>query len=470
LLSFHTVTFEMPAIMSPNNVDPSNASAFLENHPTVQGIDVVMTDCHGIGRGKLIRRHELATLYTSGRPMPASLFGQDVAGDDVPASGLVLSDAGGDKRCWPIPGTLGLQPHVNRGQVLVSMYEPDGTPFGADPRHVLVRQCDRARELGMAPMGAFELELYFVDRERDARGRYQPARYVLTGRRASSRNTMAVDELDEMSPLFEAIYEGAGELGVPLESLISEYAVGQYELTIRYRDLLRAADDVIIAKRLIRSVARRFELEACFMAKPFGQQAGSGMHLHLSLTDHQGRNLFADAADGRLNSELLHAIGGVRHSIPDTMLILAPHLNSWRRFASAVYSPVSDLWGIENRTVAIRVPGTSGEARHLEHRLAGVDANPYMVAAVTLAAALDGIAAKRDPGPPAQGNGYSEGFPASFPRSWLDAIDRCEQSKFIPGVLGEVLHRAFIAIKRAEWQRMAVEVSEAEWELYGFVV
>ncbi len=456
--------------MSPHHAIPSEASAFLDNYPTVQGIDVVMTDCHGIGRGKLIRRHELTALYAAGRPMPASLFGQDIAGDDVLATGLVLADGGADKRCWPIAGTLGLQPHVNRGQVLVSMYESDGTPFAADPRHALVRQCDRARGLGMAPMGAFELELYFVDRKRDAKGRYQPARYVLTGRRASSRNTMAVDELDEMSPLFDAIYEGARELGVPLESLISEYAVGQYELTIQYRDLLRAADDVIITKRLIRSVARRFGVEACFMAKPFGHQAGSGMHLHLSLADIHGRNLFADAADGHLNSQLLQAIGGVRYSIADTMLVLAPHLNSWRRFASAVYSPVSDLWGIENRTAAIRVPGTPGEVRHLEYRLAGVDANPYMVAAVTLAAALDGIVAKRDPGPPAQGNAYSHGYPASFPRSWLDAIDRCEQSEFTRSVLGEVLHRAFIAIKRAEWQRMAVEVSEAEWELYGFAV
>lgn len=194
------------------------------------------------------------------------------------------------------------------------------------------------------------------------------------------------------------------------------------------------------------------------------------MHLHLSLADDQGRNVFADDADGGVNTQLLHSIGGLRHSLGDTMLILAPHLNSWRRFAAAVYSPVSDLWGFENRTVAIRVPGTSGAARHLEHRLPGVDANPYMVAAVSLAAVLDGIIAKRDPGPPTQGNGYSHGYPASLPRSWLDAIDRCEQSDFVRGALGEVLHRALIAIKRAEWQRLAVEVSEVEWELYGFVV
>jgi glutamine synthetase len=296
------------------------------------------------------------------------LFGQDVAGDDVEGSGLVLADGGGDKRCWPIAGTLGLLPHAGRGQVLVSMYERDGTAFDADPRDALVRQVARARQSSYVPKGAFELEFYLIDRERDQQGRHHPARYTLTQRRPCARNTMSVDELDEMSPLFEAIYLAASHLDLPLEALISEYAVGQYELTIRYRDLLRAADDVIIAKRLIRSVARRFGLEASFMAKPFGREAGPA-----------GENLFADAKDGQLSHLMLQAIAGVRNTIGDTMLILAPFLNSWRRFACSVYSPTSDSWGIENRTVALRVPATPGEARHFEHRVAGADANPYLV-------------------------------------------------------------------------------------------
>ncbi|MGF1631071.1 MAG: glutamine synthetase family protein [Kiloniellaceae bacterium] len=448
----------------------SEALEFLSKYPDVQGIDVVMTDCHGIGRGKTIRRHELEALYFSGRPMPSSLFGQDIAGDDVEATGLVLTDGGGDKRCWPVPGTLGFQPHANRGQVLVSMYEPDGRPFDAEPRHALMRQIERARSAGCSPMGAFELEFYLIDRERDADGRYQPARYPLTGRRPRARNTMSVDELDEMSPFFEAVYQGASQLDLPLESLISEYAVGQYELTIRYRDLARAADDVIIGKRLIRSVARRFGMEACFMAKPFGRQAGSGMHLHLSLANAAGENLFADGEDGQLSPLMLQAIAGVRGTIGDTMVILAPFLNSWRRFASTVYSPASNAWGLDNRTTALRVPGGPGKARHFEHRVAGVDANPYLVAAVTLAGALDGIAAKADPGPPTDGNGEAEGMGQSLPRSWLDAIEQLENSAFAKEAMGVRLHRSFVAVKHAEWERMAQEVSEAEWELYGFVV
>lgn len=457
-------------LLPPPGVSLSEAADFLSQNPQVEGIDVVMTDCHGIGRGKIIRRHELESLYLTGRAMPGSLFGQDVAGDDVDASGLVLNDGGSDKRCWPLPGTLGLQPHTRRGQVLVSMYEPDGTPFDAEPRHALIRQIERARAAGFSPLGAFELEFYLVDRERDAEGRYQPARYALTGRRPLARNTMSVDELDEMSPFFDAVYEGARHLDLPLESLISEYAVGQYELTIHYRDLARAADDVIVAKRLIRSVARRFGMEACFMAKPFGRQAGNGMHLHLSLADPAGGNLFADDADGKLSPLMLHAIAGVRDTLGDTMLVLAPFLNSWRRFASTVYSPASDSWGLDNRTTAIRVPATVGKARHFEHRVAGVDANPYLVAAVVLAGVLDGVAAEADPGPPNEGRLAGNSLGGRLPRSWLDAIETFERSAFAKEALGVRLHRGFAAVKYAEWERLAHEVSDTEWQLYGFVV
>ena len=454
----------------PGGADPAEAQQFLARYPDVQAIDIALIDCHGIARGKSIRRHELDSLFASGRGIPASMFAQDVAGDDVEGTGLVLHDGGGDHRCWPIGGTLGFMPATGRGHVLLSMFNPDGTGFAAEPRHALVRQVTRARAQGFEPMGALELEFYLVDRERDSRGRVQPARYPLSGRRSHNTNTMSVDELDEMSPFFDAVYEGAKALDLPLESLISEYAAGQYELTIRYRDLMRAADDVIIAKRLVRATARRFGMEACFMAKPFGQDSGSGMHLHLSLADSAGANLFADQPDGSLSPLMLHAIGGIRATIADTMLVLAPFLNSWRRFASVVYSPANDTWGVENRTVALRVPAGSPTARHFEHRVAGVDANPYLVAAVTLGGALDGIAAKRDPGPPVTGNAYDGAAPHDLPRTWLEAIDRLDGSAFSREVLGEALHTGFVAVKRAEYLRLALEITEIEWELYGFPV
>jgi glutamine synthetase len=271
---------------------------------------------------------------------------------------------------------------------------------------------------------------------------------------------MSVDELDQMSPFLDAIYTGAEHLGLTLESVISEYAVGQYEITSRYRDLLRAADDVIIAKRLIRATARRFGFEACFMGKPFGDQAGSGMHLHLSLADPQGNNLFADQPDGTLAPLMLQAIAGVRNTIGETMLVLA----------STLYSPASDTWGVENRNVAIRVPASGGKARHFEHRVAGIDANPYMVAAVTLAGALEGITHQKSPGPAHEETAAPSFLGGSLPRSWRDSMDMFDTSAFARAALGQDLHRSFVAVKRAEWSRLALAIPDTEWSLYGFVV
>ncbi|OKH88630.1 glutamine synthetase family protein [Thalassospira sp. TSL5-1] len=456
--------------IAPTGADLAEAQAFLKKYPDLQAIDVFLTDCHGIGRGKTVRRHELEGIYTSGRALPLSLFGQDVRGVDVDGSGLVMTAGGGDKRCWPIPGTLGYLPHTKRGQLLITMFNDDGTPVDGEPRPALLRQINRAKAMGLNPMGAFELEFYLVDPNPTPDGRYLPAPYALTKRQSLLRNTMSVDELDEMSPLFDAIYDGAAHLGITLETVISEYGPGQYEMTIRYRDLLHAADDVIIAKRLIRTCARRFGMEACFMPKPFGTEPGSGMHLHLSMADENGSNLFADQPDDSLSPMMLNAIGGLRQTVGDTMLVLAPFLNSWRRFASTVYSPASDDWGVENRNVAIRVPGQPGKTRHFEHRVAGVDANPYMVATVTLAAALDGIENKTDPGAPCQVEMDAQKVPSNLPRSWLEAIDRFDQSAFARNALGDCLHTAFAAIKRAEYEQMIQEVSRAEWDIYGFTV
>jgi glutamine synthetase len=459
---------------SPTGSTLDECRTFLAAHPDIDSIDVILTDSHGIGRGKIIRRHELEALYSSGRSMPVSIFGVDVCGEDVEETGLVLSDGDADRKCWPVPGTLGVLEHAEprRGQVLITMQDLDGAPFMADPRQVLFQHVKAAEAQGFNPMGAFEVEFYLLDKTPGPDGERQLVSYPLTGRRSDGYNTYAVDDLDEMSPLFSAIYKGAEALKLPLETLISEYAPGQYEFTLRYGDLMTAADHLVMTKRLIRSVARRFGAEACFMAKPFGQWAGNGMHLHLSLADVKGENLFADPGEGQYALLMLQAIAGLKTTLAETMIILAPFANSWRRFASMVYSPASSSWGVNNRTVAFRIPNTGPKARHFEHRVPGVDANPYLVAAVTLAGALKGIKEKADPGSPVTGNGYEgeKGATGDLPRDWLHAIEIGEASAFLREALGPLLHKGFIAMKKAEYMRLANEVSDVEWRLYGAVV
>ncbi len=284
-------------MISPSGSTIDEAQAFLDAHPDIEAFDILLTDTNGVGRGKIVRRHELLSIYESGRHMPISILGLDITGEDVHETGLIWDSGDGDLRAWPIPGTLkplfGTSPA--RGQVLLSMYHLDGQPMTSDPRHALARQIAALEAKGLHPAGAFELEFFLLKNERDAEGRIQPASAVLDGRKSGKTEVYSVDHLHGMEPLFSDIYAGAKVQGIPVETLISEYAPGQYELTLHYRkDVLQAADDLILLKRLVRMQARRHGVTACFMAKPIEKYAGSGMHFHVSMQDDAGRNIFAE--------------------------------------------------------------------------------------------------------------------------------------------------------------------------------
>jgi glutamine synthetase len=271
-----------------------------------------------------------------------------------------------------------------------------------------------------------------------------------------------------MLPLFSDIYKGAELAGITAETMISEYAPGQYELTLHYRtDVMQAADDLMRLKRIVRQQARAHGVTACFMAKPNEDYAGSGMHFHVSMRDAKGRNIFVEAEEGQWNPTILHALGGLRATMGESMLVFAPHANSWRRFASQSYAPVSPTWGVNNRSVALRIPAGDIKARRIEHRPAGVDANPYLVAATVLAGIRHGMAHKIDPGPETTGNGYQGGEDAPpMPEDWRTAIRAAQGSTFLRDALGADMHRTFTAIKAAEYARVMRTVSEVDYDLY----
>ena len=447
------------------------AEAFLARYSDIEAIDIVLVDANGIGRGKIIRRHELLPLYRNGRHLPLSILGLDVTGEDVEETGLVWSVGDADRLARPIPGTLKPMPWTSppRGQVLLSLYELDGSPMLADPRHAMQRQIDTLKARGLTPAGAFELEFFLFDSARGPDGKPQPAAALIDGKPARFTQVYGLDKLDGMQPLFADIYAAAQAQDIPLETLISEYAPGQYELTLHYRhDLAQAADDLVMLKRLVRSVARRHQVTACFMAKPLADCAGSGMHLHVSMSDTAGANAFAESTPDTVNDTLRFAIGGLLESMADSMLVFAPHANSWRRFVTRSYAPLAPTWGTNNRSVAVRVPAGLVSARRFEHRVSGVDANPYLVAATLLAGVDRGLAARTDPGTPVTGNGY-EAAPTSeirMPRDWNSAIVQARESAFLRAALGETLHKSFIAVKQAESFRIASHVSELDYQLY----
>lgn len=446
--------------------DANEARAFLDANPDVEAIELSITDPGGIARGKLIAREELLSLFTDGRCVAGSILGLDVTGEDVEATGLVWSVGDADRLCRPIPGTLVRAPWMSRpgAQVLMTMYETDGQPCFADPRHALARSVERLQRLGLRPVMAAEIEFYLV--AKDAQGRLVPAPGLLSQRSPQRLDSYGLGKLHDMAPLFDEIYAAARTQGLPLRTLMSEYAPGQYEITLLHRnDALRAIDDAILFKRLIRATALRHGLTACFMAKPFADHAGSGMHMHVSLQDEIGNNAFA--ADDPAGTPLLrNAIGGLQKTMAESMLVFAPNANSYRRFRLQSYAPVAPTWGINNRSVSLRVPAGAPASRHVEHRVSGADANPYLVAATVLAGVHEGIVAGLDPGPPMTGNGYESGIAATLPRDWRSAIAAAESSSFLREALGESFLRSFIAIKTQEWDKFNALVPSTDYDWY----
>ncbi|HPE60064.1 MAG TPA: glutamine synthetase family protein [Thiolinea sp.] len=445
----------------------SEATHFLAQHPQVSQILLILTDINGIARGKLVRPHELESLYTQGRPLPSSILSLNVLGEDVDSTGLVWEVGDMDCLARPVPGTLKPCPWLaDTAQLLLSMDPEAGQPAAAaDPRLALVRVVDGLGQDGLHPVLACELEFYLLDADGWQRGEVQPARSS-QGHSLSQTQVYGVHELEAMRPFFSELYRCSRIQGLPAETAISEYAPGQFEVTLTHRaSALQAVDEAVQFKRLIKGVADRHGMLACFMAKPFSARAGSGMHIHVSLNDEKGNNRFA-SADPAGNALMHHAIGGMAATITDAMAIFAPHANSYRRFRRSSYAPTAATWGVNNRSVTFRVPTGAPPTRHVEHRASGADANPYLAAAAVLAGLHYGIRTCIDPGPALQGNAYEQ---AQQPLNlnWYATLYAFEQSDFIRSYFGAPFQRIFTALKREQCERFYSEVTtlDHDWHL-----
>jgi len=443
---------------------PAELERFLAAHPEIQAVQIMITDPSGVMRGKSVRREELARIFESGRQVAGSILGLDITGEDVDATGLVWDTGDADMTARPLAGTLQVSPWLAAptGQLMLTMFDGSGAPAAADPRHALVRVVDRFAALGMTPVVACEIEFYLL--------RQEDGQLVAAGGgRASERRKIdaySLTRLDDLAPVFDDVYRAAMAQGLPAETLMSEYAPGQFEITLQHRaDALRAVDESVMFKRVLRGVAARHGLIACFMAKPFAGRAGSGLHVHVSFNDAQGRNLFAsDEPSG--TPALRHVIGGMKATMAESMAVFAPNANSYRRFVSESYAPIAPIWGINNRTVSLRVPSGPAASRHLEHRIAGADANLYLAVATVLAAAEHGLRGELDPGPPVEGNGYAQATERTLPRTWHEALESAAQSEFLRAALGSEFLAIYLAIKNQECARFSAQVTELDYAWY----
>jgi len=451
----------------PQFAEYGQARAWLSKHPHVRAVDLLLPDQMGIPRGKRVTVAELEGVHHNGLLLPASMFALDVLGGTVQATGLGFDEGDADRVCLPVPGSLAIVPWLGGevAQMQVAMYDHDRTPFFGDPRHALERVVGRVLEAGLRPVMAVELEFYLVDRERTPDGCVQPPRQPLTGRREHKTQINSMQELEEYSAVLSAIDAAAREQDLPTGTVLAEYGPGQFEVNLHHvDDALLACDHAIRLKRLVKGVALQHGFEATFMPKPYRDHAGSGAHLHVSMLDAAGHNIFA-ADDPAGSPALRHAIGGLAATINDTMAVCAPTANSYRRFQPEAYVPLNPSWSINNRGVAFRVPHGPPASRRVEHRVAGADANPYLLAAMVLAGMHLGITRKLDPGPVLAGNAYRDTSP-SIPLSWPEAIVAFERSAFARDYLGERFAKLYAQTRRGEMQDFSSYVSPLEYSWY----
>jgi glutamine synthetase len=451
----------------PQFADYGAAQAWLEAHPAVRFVDLLLPDLLGIPRGKRVTVDELAAVHRDGLLLPASMFALDVLGGTIQATGLGFDDGDADRLCIPLPGSLAPVPWLGDtvAQMQVAMYEHDRRPFFGDPRHVLEQVLARYDAHGLTPVMAVELEFYFVDRERTVEGHVQPPRQPLSGRREYRTQINSMADLDAWSEVLTAIDAAARAQDLPVGTVLAEYGPGQFEVNLHHvEDALLACDHAIRLKRLVKGVALAHGLEATFMSKPYRDCAGSGTHLHVSVIDRDGRNIFA-ADDPAGAPALRHAIGGLAATVVDTMAVCAPTANSFRRFQPEAYVPLGPSWAVNNRGVAFRVPHGPPASRRVEHRVAGADANPYVLAAMVLGGMLHGLERQLDPGLPLDGNAYRDTTPV-LPLSWPEALAAFECSEFARDCLGERFARLYAQTRRGEMQEFASYVTALEYSWY----
>lgn len=427
----------------------------------LDSFQVAACDVNGQMRGKRVTGSAATKLDKGAVRMPLSVLNIDLWGADIDGSPLVFETGDADGILLPTDRGAVPTPWLNRPSALVpmEMFDEDGTPFAGDPRHALKSVLDKLAARGISVLAATEMEFTLIDAGGDAP---RPPLNPMTGRRLASEEIQSVAQLDSFDAFLTDVFAACSDMDIPIQSAITESGIGQFEVTLNHQPALRAADDAWLFKTLLRNMARKHGFAGSFMAKPYLDDAGNGMHVHASFTDAKGVNLFDNG--GPEGTGLLgQAIAGALAAMPASTLIFAPHANSYERFTEGAHAPTTAAWGYENRTVALRVPGGSPAARRMEHRVAGGDTNPYLILTAILGAALAGIEDDAQPPAPVVGNAYDQDLP-SLAHDWASAIERFAVDPMMARLFGPLLVDNLVRTKRQELLKTSKIASEARWK------
>lgn len=416
--------------------------------------DLLIPDVNGIWRGLSAPLEESERLLRDPLTWSSSLFSSRFDGSVVEETGHGIRAGDPDFILRAVSGSEAAVPWYGGGggkQAVYAMYRPSGEPYELDPQHVLQGVLARLAADGLDSVLATEFEFYLTERDSgEADGK------------SGFSDLYSVDEIERQAPFFDLINDYAAVQGLELGNIVSEYGAGQWEINLAHKAAARAVLDGLLLRRLVRACAGLCGKRATFLAKPYGDASGNGMHIHLSLWK-DGRNCFSD------ERVLLQAVAGILAVIPQAMAFFAPYDNSYRRFLPDSYAPCEASWGRENRAVAVRLPLSADESgRRLEFRLSGADVNPILVAAALLAGAHWGIREGLTP-PPEQTSGAVSGN-APVPLTWRAALDELSQADILPHYFSGQFLSNYRCIKENEWRHHRRHVSDYDRDFYGRVI
>ncbi|KMW60802.1 glutamine synthetase family protein [Candidatus Rhodobacter oscarellae] len=437
---------------------PDSARAYLEGR-RLDEVECLVADLAGVARGKAMPAGKFAR--QSQFYLPNSIFLQTITGGWVDMEGENWTEP--DLILKPDLSTASAAPWTGDWtlQVIHDIEDQAGNPVQVAPRNVLKRVVGLYEARGWTPIAAPEMEFYLVARNTDPN---QPVKPPIgrTGRPAAARQAYSMSAVDEYGPVIDDIYDFAEAQGFEIDGILQEGGAGQIEINMRHGDPVRLADEIFFFKRLIREAALRHDCFATFMAKPIQDEPGSAMHIHHSVVDAAtGANIFS-GADDEETPAFRHFIAGLQNHLPSVIAMLAPYVNSYRRYVPDNAAPINLEWGKDNRTTGIRVPVSGPESRRVENRLAGMDCNPYLGIAASLACGYLGLVEGRDPRPQFSGDAYAQD--ADIPQHLSESIELFRSNQAMQEVLGPEFCKVYAAVKETEYQAFLEVISPWERE------
>ncbi|NNF40564.1 MAG: glutamine synthetase [Woeseiaceae bacterium] len=440
-------------------------------HGEFESLELLIPDLNAILKGKRIRQDDFAKVCKDGFFFCGGTTLLTALGETVAGIPFGQDDGDPDVLAELVPGSVAPVPWARRptGQALFRMYEKPGVPMFSDPRHVLERAMRPLQKMGITMVMATELEFYLLDASAD-RPTVAGPRVPGVDRLQPGAQVYHPDDLWEIEPFVNDVYDFCAAQNIPADAAISEYSAGQFEINLRHiDDPVLACDHAVLLKRAVKAAARKHGFVACFMAKPFEEDAGSGLHVHMSLVDRSGKNYFSQGKDSLavppFSARLRHAVGGLLKTMPEATAICAPNANSYRRLRPDMFAPVEPNWGVNHRVVAVRIPQSDARNLRFEHRAAGADANPYLVTAAIVASVHYGLKNKCDPGTMVE-QGAHIVPKLKIPNRWDTAIDRLQRSKILPQYLGKDYCKYFAMNRREESRLFHNRISGLDFAWY----